>query len=241
MFGPIKNIIFDFDGTLVDTMSSVVEGLSEAVRIGRGGQAVPRDQLVASFGGTPLGILQKWCPPEMVAEAFKLWTNFEDNMQPSDMKPFDGIEKLLEGLYSNGVFMGIYTGRDRRGTLKIAKAHGWVGKYFTEDKMVCGDDGFPPKPSEKPIEYLVNKFNLNPLQTLMVGDHPFDMRAGRQSGVRTGAALWDPPMGLTGTSRSIFRQTWTRWDGNTDVDLRIETPLAILNWITGGASQPTGV
>ncbi len=231
MFGPIKNVIFDFDGTLVDTMTSVIEGLSQAVRFGRGGASITREELVGSFGGTPLGIVQRWVPEDKVNEAFKVWLDFENSLQPQDMAPFPGIEGLLKGLLEENIATAIYTGRDRKGTLKIAEAHGWMGKFLNEQEMVCGDDGFSPKPCPDPILHLLKKFNWNPKETLMVGDHPFDMKAGRDAGVRTGAVLWDKPFGTKGTQRSIFKQVWEKWDGNTDVDVRLEKPEALLNWI----------
>jgi pyrophosphatase PpaX len=228
MFGPIKNIVFDFDGTLVDTMSSVIEGLTEAVRVGSG-KVVSKKELVSTFGGSPLSVLGHWMPAEKVNEALQVWIQYENNVGPADMCPFDGVSEMLEKLQGAKIQLGIYTGRDRAGTLKICKAHGWLGKYFAEDKMVCGDDGFPAKPSGKALEYLTRKWEWKPSETLMVGDHPYDMLAGREAGLKVAAALWDISDSGS-TRRSKFKEAWKKWD-KIDIDLRLDGPLSLTQWL----------
>jgi pyrophosphatase PpaX len=224
MIGPIKNIVFDFDGTLVDTMPSVIAGLTEAVRVGTG-KVVSKNELVATFGGSPLTVLRHWMPEERVSEAFQAWIDFENASGPESMVPFEGVETLLKTLKKNQINIGIFTGRDRPGTVRIAKAHNWIDSFFSEECLVCGDDGFPAKPSGEALKYLLQKKNWAPSETLMVGDHPYDMQAGREAKTKVAAALWDMPKS-GGTQRSRFKEAWQKWD-SVDTDLRLDEPMSL--------------
>jgi len=228
MFGPIQSVIFDFDGTLVDTMPSVIRGLGAAIEFGTG-RKIPQDELLASFGSSPYEVLRKWMPEETVPRCLQLWLDFEKSLGAADITPFAEVEAMLQSLMDNNKFIAIFTGRDRAGTLKIARAHGWVGRFFTEEHLACGDDGHPAKPKPDGILKLVEKFALNKDETLMVGDHVYDMMAGRSAGVKTAAALWDLPPGK-GTQRSRFREAWTKWD-KVDCDLRLASPQSLMGWL----------
>jgi pyrophosphatase PpaX len=227
MFGPIKTVVFDFDGTLVDTMSSVVAGLTEAVRVGTG-RVIPRKELVATFGGSPLTVLRHWMDEDKIPAAMAAWIEFEQNTGPNEMRPFDGVADMLESLKKKGIVMGVFTGRDRSGVLRIAKAQNWIGKYFKEEQIICGDDGFPAKPSGKALKHLCEKNNWSFGDLLMVGDHPYDMMAGREVGAKVAAALWDMPE-KKGTNRSRFKEAWDAWN-KVDVDLRLDEPKSLARW-----------
>jgi len=228
MFGPIKNLIFDFDGTLVDSMSSVLEGLGNAVS-DHLGKEVDDLELLKSFGPAPQEVLRKWLPEEKVDSAFAQWRAFEHARKPEDFAPFDGIEKMLQSLKDANYSIGIFTGRDRPGTLRIAKAHGWLDKYFSEEHMVCGDDGFRAKPEPDALIELLKRNQWDAKLSLMTGDHPYDVMAGRAAGLKTAAVLWDLPKGR-GTHRSKFKAGWQRWD-TVEVDLRLLQPQSLTEWL----------
>ena len=234
MFGPIRHLVFDFDGTLVDSMSSVLEGLGKSLEDALG-RPIPTDDLLASFGPAPQAVLRKWLPEEKVDKAFQQWIDFEHSRNPEDFAPFVGIDSMLQGLQNSGYTLGVFTGRDRLGTVRIAEAHGWMGKYFSLDTIICGDDGFLPKPKPDALVELLKKNNWNASQTLMTGDHPYDMESGRLAGVKTAAVLWDIPK-TKGTARSKFRQGWQKWD-TVAVDLRLSSPESLTQWLV--TLQPT--
>ena len=228
MFGPIHTLIFDFDGTLVDTMPSVIQGLHEAATLGSG-KTITIEELVMTFGGAPLDVLRRWVPEENLQESFAHWINFEKNAKPQDFRPFDGVVEMLDEIQSRSLKMGVFTGRDREGTLRILEANKWLGKYFTEKTIVCGDDGLPPKPKPDLLIHLLGKLEREAKTTLMVGDHPYDMIAGKAAGTKTAAALWDLPKGKK-SPRLAFRENWKKWDG-VPCDLRLEKPGSLVEWL----------
>ena len=228
MFGPIRNVVFDFDGTLVDTMPSVVKGLHQAILVATG-KDIPTDELVKTFGPAPQDVLARWMDAEKIPVAVKAWLDFEAQTSASDMLPFEGVAAMLEGLKSENIRIGIFTGRDRAGTLRIARSHGWLGQYFTEAEVVCGDDGMKCKPDPECLLHLMAKMKLDPAGTVMVGDHPFDAMAGRAAGVKAAAALWDLPPGPE-SQKIKFKNLWTKWDA-LDCDVRLVSPLSLLEWV----------
>jgi phosphoglycolate phosphatase-like HAD superfamily hydrolase len=226
MFGPIKYVVFDLDGTLVNTMPSVVRGLSEAVREGLG-HGIPTEELVKSFGPAPRDVLAKWMPPERVPAAMGHWLDFESRLGAEDLRPFPGVPELLEGLHAARMPMAVFTGRDRRGALRILELHGWT-RFFGPESLLAGDDGFPTKPRHEGLVMLLQRLGFDPATTVMVGDHPHDATAGRAAGCKTAAALWDLPEGQ-GSQRSRFRAAWTKWD-SVPVDVRLTEVGSLLAW-----------
>jgi len=229
MFGPIKNVVFDFDGTLVDTMSSVTAGLGAAVKHVTG-REVTRDELVATFGPAPQGVLEQWMPKEKVHEALKFWMEFETTQGPDTMKIFDGAEKMLRFLKAEGYGIAIFTGRDREGVIRILKAHKWFDDLFTDKLLACGDDEHAPKPSPEGLVNLMTANGFEPSKTLMVGDHPHDMMAGKAAGCLTAGALWDLDQMPGKTRRGRFKAAWEKWEEKL-CDLRLSSPESLIAWI----------
>jgi phosphoglycolate phosphatase-like HAD superfamily hydrolase len=225
MFGPIHNFVFDFDGTLVDSMPVVVEGLTWA--IAQCQCEVPsRNELVATFGPPPEGVLARWVPAERRVEALKLWHEFEAKAPLP--RVFDGINELLELIVLKKRGLGLFTGRDRASTTHILTALGWT-QIFEPQMIVCGDDAFSNKPSGAALKHMAALKNWAPKESLMVGDHPFDMAAARDAGFRAGAALWDLPHEAK-TQKAKFRQSWSKWN-DIDCDLRIADPQSLHRWL----------
>jgi len=228
MFGPIRQVVFDFDGTLVNTMPSIIKGLGMAARLGSG-KEISDHELVKSFGAAPSGVLAKWMPSDQVPAALKHWEDFQATLAPAEIAPFEGIPEMLAALKTQSVRLAIFTGRDRATAEKIIRAHGWWETYFDADTILAGDDGFPVKPQSEGLAQFLKKLSFDPTTTLMVGDHEYDALAGRGAGCKTAAALWDLPAGQ-GTQRSRFREAWTKWE-KIPVDLRLVAPGSLLEWL----------
>ncbi|MEO5667087.1 MAG: HAD-IA family hydrolase [Bdellovibrionota bacterium] len=229
MYGPIKNVVFDFDGTLVDTMSSVTDGLAAAIKHTTG-REITREELIATFGPAPQGVLEQWMPKEKVPEAMAFWLNFEITQGPNTMKVFEGADDLLRFLKEKGYGLAIFTGRDRAGTLRILEAHRWLATLFTEKLLACGDDGHASKPSPEGLETLMRINGFKPADTLMVGDHPHDMMAGKAAGCLTGAALWDLAHVPGKTERGRFKANWEKWEEKL-CDVRLSSPKSLVAWL----------
>lgn len=222
MFGPVKNLIFDFDGTLVSSMKTAIKGILDSIEVGLGSR--PSVDLLP-LGRTPQMIIKEFVPPSMLQSSLTHWENFELNIY-RETEVFAGVEDLLAFLKEEKIFISIYTGRDRLGTIRICEAKGWMPKYFSPENLRCGDDETGHKPSPIPIVDLCEKFSLKKSQTMMVGDHHVDALSARGAGVLFAAALWDLPGEESQTFRSRYAQVWKHWDG-MDIDFRLPSPLSL--------------
>lgn len=222
MFGPIKNIIFDLDGTLISSLQTAIKGILDSIEVASGKKV---DPALLPLGRTPQMIIRDFVPESAWDVGLAHWESFELNIF-ENIQIFKGVEELLTDLRERQVFMAIYTGRDRLGTLRILEHKKWIPNFFNYDVVRCGDDPTGHKPSPLPIDDLCLKFNLDKKHTLMVGDHPVDAQAAKAAGILFGAALWDLPGSQTQSFRSRYAEAWKRWDG-IDVQLKLPEPLSL--------------
>jgi phosphoglycolate phosphatase-like HAD superfamily hydrolase len=235
MFGPIESVAFDFDGTLVNTMTSVARGMQKAV-LAVTGKTVELDELAKTFGPAPRGVLAQWVPADRLDEALGVWLDFDGSLDKDAHEIFSGVSEMLEDLLRLKISIGLFTGRDRAGTLRILNNLQWTNRFFSEKDLVCGDDGFKAKPSGEGLLHLVKMKNWTCSKTLMVGDHKHDMMAGREAKCKTAVALWDQTFFHGTTNRGRFRESWQHWDAEQSVDLRLATPDSLAAWFRKSAS-----
>jgi phosphoglycolate phosphatase-like HAD superfamily hydrolase len=230
MFGPIKNFIFDLDGTLIDSMGSAFEGFVGLLE-DKYSLKIGRQDLVPHLGKSPRDIFSVWLKEEQhLNEMMKIWDDWCAEIKIEKVPAFDGVHELLELLHEKNLNKFIYTGRDRKGAIAFLKLHGWWNKYFNEETLYAGDQGFAPKPSPEALHHLMEKFKLNHDETLFTGDSEKDVIAGNAAGIKTAAALWDLAPFEGKTHRMRFKNAWQMWDQYSP-DLRLSSPRELISWI----------
>jgi HAD superfamily hydrolase (TIGR01549 family) len=240
MFGPPKGIFFDLDGTLVRSLPHVIQTMQTIIRelVGRN---VSQEELVAAFGPPPQNVLNVFVPEHQQHKAWELWDQALVTLKREQCEPFDGIDELLQTLKSQGLPMGIVTGRDRGSAKQILKAVGWWGHYFEESNLIAGDDEWGAKPDPRGLSELCKRFGLTPKNVVYVGDHSVDAQAALGAGVLFAAALWDlDPKAKT--HRTAYKKLWTHWDevdAQFQVTLRLPKPSSLIQWLVLSHSQTT--
>jgi HAD superfamily hydrolase (TIGR01549 family) len=235
MFGPIRAVFFDLDGTLVNSLPGVISSMRKIV-LKLVGRDLSPNELVAAFGPPPQEVLAVFVPKELHAEAWKLWDESLETLTREDCVPFPGIEPLLNALK---IPFGIVTGRDRRSAIQILNALGWWGTLFQESNLIAGDDEWGSKPDPRGLVELCKRAGVEPGSALYVGDHAVDAKAARLGGLKFAAALWDLEPGHK-THRSAYKSMWTRWDQidqEIGIDLRLAKPEALTQWLVVSHSQ----
>ncbi|MCD6323076.1 MAG: HAD-IA family hydrolase [Clostridiales bacterium] len=177
----IKDVIWDFDGTLFDTYPAIADVFLETFRqfdIDESRTEV-LEYLHQSLAETYEHFSAKHSlNNENLREKF---VETEEAMDVSKALPFEGAEEILSKIIKNGGMNFIYTNRGTS-TYSFLEYTGYM-KYFTE--IITREDGYGRKPSPDCIIYLTKKYSFNKEETLMVGDREIDVLAGYNAGIKS--------------------------------------------------------
>lgn len=180
----IKAVLFDLDGTLLDSAPDLVATLNY-LRSGRGLSAMPVEELRHFVSRGAPGLIKAGMPP-CDEEAFQttrseFLAHYADNSF-IHTQPFEGIEKLLDELGRAGIPWGIVTNKPEFLTLPIVEKAGWSNMAVA---VLCGDSLKFSKPHPAPVLAACEKMGVLPGETLMVGDDKRDIEAGKRAGCYT--------------------------------------------------------
>ncbi|GAA3406817.1 HAD family hydrolase [Paenibacillus hodogayensis] len=183
----ITTILFDFDGTLADTLPICIHAIGEAFR-NHDGVDLTAAEVVAMFGPTEADIIRlnlrnRAAAEEGVELFYKLYREEHDLR----VKPNADMIRLLDLLHARGYRMGIVTGKGRA-TLDISLERLGMQRYF--GVTVSGDEMTRPKPDPEGVLTAMNALGSTTEETIFIGDSEADMRAGKGAGVFTVGAHW---------------------------------------------------
>jgi HAD superfamily hydrolase (TIGR01549 family) len=214
-------IVFDLDGTLVDSLSFTLEAFNYGI-VSQGGKALSPAEIMKFFGPGEGDIFTAILGEAKSVPAYLAYQSFVDQ-NLHKMPLHEGVPELLEQLKSAGVPVSIFTGRSWPTTETILKHHRLLDRFIT---IVASDHVNMPKPSPEGLLLALSRMKLRPSDVLFVGDSAFDMQAARAAGSRGVAALWDllvdraslekqTPHHWASTPTEIF-EIWTRESAKTD-------------------------
>ncbi|MDX1395215.1 MAG: HAD-IA family hydrolase [Gemmatimonadota bacterium] len=183
-------ILFDLDGTLVDSADLILESYRHTMRTHFG--EVPPDQVWLATLGTPLrsAFKQFADTPEGVQALVDTYIEHNLRVHEELIRPFPGVLDVLEKLLAAGSRLGIVTSKASRGTALSLAACGLDPDWF--EVIVTSDEPIPHKPDPAPVRLALERLAVGADVTSFVGDSVWDIRAGRAAGVCTVAALWGP-------------------------------------------------
>ncbi len=184
-----KAVLFDLDGTLVDTAPDLV-GTLMALRAARGLDEMEESALrpIATRGA--LGLLEAGFGHEPDYEAADLREEFLSHYAANIWVRscvFDGIERLLKQLQQHGLGLGIVTNKVEALAVPVVEKAGWADLFAC---LIAGDTIRRSKPDPAPVLEACRRLNLAPEEVMFVGDDPRDVESGRGAGVMTVVASW---------------------------------------------------
>ncbi|MFI5706494.1 HAD family hydrolase [Kribbella sp. NPDC051620] len=177
-------IIFDLDGTLIDSRNVMEESFREAfIAVVGGNGEPPLDDFYDLLGDSFPNILRRLGLPQQMAPVFKAAAQRR-------IADIDAVPEALDAckeLHRRGITLAILTGKDRERTHEILT-------YFSIDRIfgavAAGSDGFTPKPAPDGVLLLCGTLGYDPSDSVVVGDSAFDIQSGRSAGARTVACTW---------------------------------------------------
>lgn len=175
----IKTILWDFDGTLVDTNSVIIESWQATYRHYLGIEK--SEDYIKMFFGEPLLItLEREIPGVDPEESAEYYRACQKDRAAELVKVIEGIPEALEYLSKKGYRHCIVTSRTRETTLRYLDMFD-MGKYFED--MVCTEDTNIHKPEAEPILLALKKMRAEKSEAVMIGDGVFDVKSANNAGV----------------------------------------------------------
>jgi HAD superfamily hydrolase (TIGR01549 family) len=161
------NILWDFDGTLIDTYPAYTAIVREVM----GDKNVSEEEI---FCQLKVSFSDAFHHFKLNEEQIRTIRMSARQLRPNELKPFPDVEEVLKQAKKNVIM----THKERDGVLSILAFHKLDG-YFTD--MVAGDDGYPRKPHTASYEYLHEKHKID----LAIGDREIDILPAKKLGIRT--------------------------------------------------------
>lgn len=183
-------MLFDLDGTLVDSAELILESYRYTMRVHFG--EVPPDEVWLRSLGTPLSAqFRAFADTDEGVQAL-VETYVEHNLREHArlIRPFPGVRETLAEMRGRGVRLAIVTSKAARGTARSLEACDLPADWF--EVVVTADEPVAHKPDPAPVRLALERLGVEPPEASFVGDSVWDIRAGRAAGVRTIAALWGP-------------------------------------------------
>jgi HAD superfamily hydrolase (TIGR01509 family) len=207
-------LLFDLDGTLIDSRALVTQASIETLRRGAG-VTVPAEEIEKTLSWTVTDRFHKFAPGrahDLIALYNSLYT-----ANVTLARPFPGVLEMLAALRDRGVACAVVTSR-RRATASPALRTHHLRPFFRA--VVCEEDVASPKPAPDPVLTAAALLGASPGDAVMIGDSVLDIQSGRAAGARTGAALWGS------SERDALLAAGP--------DYALETPGAVVAKVTGG-------
>jgi len=185
----IRAVLFDLDGTLLDSAPDLVAALNW-VRASEGLPALAVDHMARHVSRGAVGLLLAGMP-EADADQFQLWktaliSRYAENcFDHSALYP--GIPEVLDFLTHSEIPWGIVTNKLTALTLPILRA---AGLQDSVSCVVCGDTLNRAKPDPAPVELACQLLEVPVDETLFAGDDVRDIQAGRAAGTMTAAVQY---------------------------------------------------
>lgn len=186
-----KAVIFDLDGTILDTLDSIWK-CGNMMLAELGFAPAPREQYGYFAGNGADKLVERalrYSGDDSLAhfdEGKRIYRLYFRQYCDYNVCPYDGMLSLLDELCGKGIRLAVCTNKPHEEAVRLVKKH--FGDRFSS---VLGQrDDFPRKPDPKGIHVILNEWGMKADECIYIGDSDVDMFTGKAAGVFTIGALW---------------------------------------------------
>ena len=181
-----KYIIFDFDGTLVNTNDIIIESW-QATYEHYLGHKMDVDRIVETFGEVLNDTIARTIPDADLIEVRSYYRDYQDTHCQDKVYAFEGVRELLDELRRRGYCLGVATSRTAYSFKNYMDSLGLTG-YI--DEVVTVEDVSSHKPDPESVIAVLEKFGADPEDALMIGDTKYDIGCANNAGVDSVLVGW---------------------------------------------------
>lgn len=185
MTAPISTLLFDFDGTLLDTNELIIQTFQAVLDENFAGRYERED--ILHFIGPSLEQTFTMLAPERVEELTVKYRTLNKIMHDELVEEYDGVSETLRLLKARGMKMAIVSTK-RNATIRHGLELMGVADVF--DEIISLDEVKHPKPDPEPILLALDRLGVPAEEALMIGDNSHDIEGGKNAGVRTAGVAW---------------------------------------------------
>lgn len=184
-------VIFDLDGTLLNTIADLAVATNEALKAM--GYPTHSEEIIQTFVGNGVSKLLERSMPEdkrteeNIALVRRHFMAYYDQHNADLSTPYPGIADMLSRLQEAGVMLAVASNKYQSATEKL------VAHYFLHINFVCvlgQRQGIPVKPSPNIVHEIMEKANVGKSDTLYVGDSGVDMQTAINAGIDAVGVSW---------------------------------------------------
>ncbi|MBX0357497.1 pyrophosphatase PpaX [Halobacillus sp. Nhm2S1] len=181
----IRTILFDLDGTLIDTNELIIASFSHTIEQ-YSDRTYEREEIL-DFIGPPLRESLHKVNPDKVEEMVETYRKHNIENHNRYVKAYDGVVETIETLKDQGYKLGIVTTKMRNTVHMGLELTNLDGLFET---IITLDDVTNAKPHPEPIVKALNLLNAQASEAMMVGDNTHDIEAGQNAGTKTAGVAW---------------------------------------------------
>lgn len=176
----IKHILFDLDGTLIDSSGGIIEAFNFALQ--KFGLSPQPSEMITPMIGFPVEMMFQKVTGENITGLKNCFREKAKETVVASALPLDGADDAVLSLFNRNLKLGIATTKIRSHIDGILEKLDW-NKYF--EAVIGGDEVNKVKPHPEQFEALMNLLHGNKDTSIVVGDTTNDLLAARQLGLKT--------------------------------------------------------
>ncbi len=187
----LKAIVFDMDGTLVSSLSTIWHCENE-ISQKYTSRSLSLEDVISKFGPPAHDIVRGLTTGLSESVQTRAVLDYYDCYSKTIREKgliFPGIVELLQRIQSSEKRLGLFTGVERK-MMEFTLAPFGIARFF--QTIITADEIKKSKPDPEGVISAVKLLNVKPAESIYIGDSPTDIQAGKGAGVLTGAALWSP-------------------------------------------------
>lgn len=176
----VKAVLFDFDGTLIDTSELIFRSFEYALDTVLGKQ-IPREELLWTFG-RPLALIMETLGGEHAEELLQAFRHYSIAHE-TEITLFPDVRETLEYLKAHGVKTAIVTSRVRESAMRDLEILQLDPALF--DAILTPESTTMHKPHPEPAQKALELLGTAPEEAIMIGDSMHDIHCGKDAGCKT--------------------------------------------------------